>query len=233
MRFAGGAPRRTAQDHPDWPGLTQWLRDEYTLTPATDRITQWTDKSGVGNHVIASGLLRPTLVSPGLNGHPVPEFDGVRNVLAGSGLSSLIAANAWTVYVVAYSADATTGRGLMGSADWAIKQTSASAPDDLRARYTDNVSADQNIGLPSESGAAWKILVWTLQGGSHILDDGTTSRETDMVPPILQRTSSQEIGRVGSGLWQGLIAEVIVANVGHDFALRSATRAYLKRRYGL
>jgi glucose/arabinose dehydrogenase len=48
--------------------------DAGVTTDATGQITAWSDQSGLGNDLVATG--DPTLVTGGLNGHSIIEFDG-------------------------------------------------------------------------------------------------------------------------------------------------------------
>jgi PKD repeat protein len=75
---------------PDFPDLVFWISADGPVNiDLANRVTQWTDRSGQGNHVTQSNPAKqPLLVSSGFNGRPVVRFDG-GDVLSGGNVLNI------------------------------------------------------------------------------------------------------------------------------------------------
>src|SRR5690606_35019884 len=62
-------------------GLQVWLRADVGITLAgSNKVSQWNDQSGNGNHAVqGSSSRRPVFVSGTLNGKPVVQFESWEN----------------------------------------------------------------------------------------------------------------------------------------------------------
>lgn len=63
---------------PDFPDLVFWISADGPINvDVTNRVTQWTDRSGLNNNVSqANPAKQPLFVANGFNGRPVVRFDG-------------------------------------------------------------------------------------------------------------------------------------------------------------
>lgn len=76
------------------PNLAVWVdaTDFGTLTLSSDRVSQWRDKSGLGNHLVqASGSLQPLYVASALGGRPAVQTrdDGTARLVSVASNASL------------------------------------------------------------------------------------------------------------------------------------------------
>lgn len=68
-------------------GLVAWYdaNDSATITKASDRVSQWNDKSSEGNNLVqATGADQPLWVDAVQNGKPIIRFDGVSEYMRDS-----------------------------------------------------------------------------------------------------------------------------------------------------
>jgi hypothetical protein len=102
MTGAAGAP---AFSPTDISGITLWLKaDAITGKVDGDLLSQWDDSSGAGNHVTASGALRPTYKTGIENGLPAVLFSGAQ-YLIGPSRDTLIDNDKYAIFVVAKVTD--------------------------------------------------------------------------------------------------------------------------------
>jgi len=82
---------------PPVAGPLIWLDANQETYANNDPVSQFTDRSGNGNHFTASGTARPTFKTNRINGRPTVQADGVDDGLL---LASLGAQTAWSVFFV-------------------------------------------------------------------------------------------------------------------------------------
>ena len=83
------------------PGLHLWLDgdDATTMTISGGLISQWRDKSSVGNHLSqATGSLQPTMGT--LSGRPAVFFDGTGRYLLSSPVAVMSGDNPFSAFIV-------------------------------------------------------------------------------------------------------------------------------------
>lgn len=219
-------------------GLQLWLdaNDSATITIGTG-VSQWTDKSGVGNTVTqATGLLQPTYVAGVQNGKPIVRFDGATQFLTKTTPVALSNLSAFTIFMVA-SADNTVGNdgavGLFNGINqraWRLLRLNAAAGRTL------NTSLDGSSTIASTAtggtSTVFATTYATLNGTNQFISS-TATTDTDAQTAILNSTADLEVGSTAGQFWDGDIAEILFYNRLLNAPEITATLLYLNTKWGL
>ena len=82
-------------------GLVAWLRADVGVTLNGSAVSEWADQSGSGNNATqAMAANRPALISSGLNGEPVLQFNSAANTYLAIPNSSALNGPQVTVFAV-------------------------------------------------------------------------------------------------------------------------------------
>lgn len=228
--------------------------DTVTLTPVagvTDRVSQWTDLSGLGNHAVqATQSKQPDLKRSIVNGRNVVRFDGVDDVLLLSGTGLNIAKNVTGLTMIAVSQATLPGtervtvsflnNGAGGRAAL-LRESSAAGKFNVVGRRLD---ADS---IQKLAGTGIVASVFDIQSGvfdySNALGSGFINGATSIAPATFQTagstsntaSSAASIGAAsdGTGCIAGDIAELIVCNVALNSSALLNTNRYLSAKYGI
>jgi hypothetical protein len=206
-------------------GLVVWLRETVVLNAGN--VSQWTDKSGNGNHAVQATPANQPLyhaANPQFNGLASLDFNGTTTFLQAAGL---VQAQPYTVYVIGFSS--TFGAGvLLGSATNFYIETHGglySLSDGLSfADTATSFGTTPHVLCATMAGAGGDVLY---------LDDPATAAATSGTngTPSLNVLS---IGGAGaSAFLLGSVAEVIAYSGVHTAAQRASVFAYLGARYGV
>lgn len=145
------------------PNVSLWLDAGEAITTPENRVSQWTDKSGQGNHVIqVTPDLRPQRVAGILNGRPVVRFDGVNDFLDGGNILNL-GTSSRTALVI--------GRNTKTNGSYFAKSLAGSAPN----RYALIYENSRFTFLYQDNSP--RIIVTTQAPGSYEYITAITSRE--------------------------------------------------------
>ncbi|MDI1248811.1 MAG: hypothetical protein PSV13_08110 [Lacunisphaera sp.] len=232
-----------------WPapvvasGLRAWYRADKGVTKdANEKVSQWTDVSGQGFHVVqtANPVRQPLFVSEALNGQPAVQYDDTQKVLLTAGLADVAAgANDTTVIAVVkphstpHYAGTIFSWGTDGNYNLGLSAPNTTANQfkliwrdgmgDTRLSPVLNAAADQAQILSAlKDGTEAKTYVnGALQGS------GTVPATMGLLPSQLA---------VGNGTYpyyafHGQIAEVLVYNRALTSAERQSIEAALMAKY--
>lgn len=231
-----------------------WLdaSDASTLTLDTGRVVQWSDKSGKGRNVGATGTTRPSYVTSGLGARPVIRFDGTRERLSrSSGLmagmiqnvdgylivalrSHRVAVTAIRSVLVVSIASGGSARALLEGGRSGAQKVGAGGRR-LDADAFQSV-ASTNVITPGFSIASVSVNHSTTTAEiftNGVADGGSTSFQT---AGLTSNTTSSgiSIGANGGGTadwFDGDIAELVVMNGVQAPAVREQIEAYLMAKW--
>ena len=204
-------------------GMLYWLdaSDGATLTVnASNRVSQWSDKSGNSQHFTQAAAARqPLLVANALSGKPVLRFDGVTNRLVlGSSTSPQ------TVFIVNKVTTGSSLRGIWGlnQADTGIRMTSATAwqqPGNANDFGNPAGSAMYINGIETSTFTA---------SAAHLLEVARSSSTTYAATGLGDYFSS---GSVPPRPFCGDIAEVLVYGRALSVTERQQVESYLALKW--
>jgi hypothetical protein len=214
-------------------------------------VESWADKSGAGRSVgQGTAANRPTLILNGIGGAPALAFDGGDFLTGSPGIfatSDLI-----TVGIVATFADTTSRRQLFEFApattccnNFYIEQNTWNTAGSRYGFYASSNSIDSSV--PTSAGPKLFTLIADTRAGNMILPN-TVYAVDGAVATLTFRSAAGGgdydgfrnftwfgIGAAGfwSGMHQGRIAEVVVANTLADAGDRQRLEGYLSWKWGL
>jgi hypothetical protein len=221
------------------PGLTCWLRDEYTAS--SSNVSQWTDKSGNGRHATSSGGNRPVVsTAAGVGNHEIYTFAQANYSFMTLGAkSNFLTASAFTIYALIY-AGAASGKILndnyqSSTTYFALRRNSGLAA----LAYTDSVNAPKVSNTSSVSNSTWTKLVFAYDGSKNYCRQSGGSDAGSTANPLLAASMDKilKVGgnSVGSGELpiEGSIAEIAIYNQFHSVAIQDMMFAYQLRYFGV
>lgn len=223
----------------DVANCTLWLdsSDVASITKdGSDIVSQWSDKSGLGNHCTqVNATNRPLYTASGI------DFDGNDNYLAGPVVSTLITASDYTMFCVfvADAIDTTGGGATIYNNDGLITdaaafigmqlRTSSGQPQVLAYNWdanADSVTADISLGqrtLAIQMHGGGRLHLATERGVEAPAVSGNTTNITNVL----------SLGRDnGSHYFDGRLLEVIIFNRALSDGERFLVGRYLQRKYG-
>lgn len=217
------------------PGLVGWYDANDPVGNGTQfsnnaNVTEWYDKSGLGNNVTQALSTPPTYVLNIQNGLPVMSFAGTTNSYF---TSNILTSNLTHTITLVSCATTLTNTGIAvyngnsGSGGYGYY-----LEDNLRSILYGG-KAQKNDG---DDSGAWQIITMTwnattsvfyLNGTSQSLTSGTTAPATP--------TGNFQIGANGTGgnTWIGYIGEVIVRNIALTLSQYQAELVYLSGKWGI
>ncbi len=202
---------------------------------ATLTLGCWKDKSGHGDDVTASGSSAPALVS--VSGRSVPSFDGVDDVLSGSG-AGLPAGTSTGAVLVAGSVDPAGA----GAGNAVLAYGGATSGGQRRVTSAGAAAVDV-AGAPSAvSATGWPggggqgVVVGEFAAGSELRVWARGSAPAGAAGAWSTGSGVLRVGAGGLGapssFWTGTAAEVVVFSGGLTDAERRRMEAYLARKWG-
>ena len=145
-------------------GLRLWVSShtgvETRVQDGTNYVTQWTDLSGNGNHLVAPSESRqPVWMEEGWNEHGVVRFDGVGQSLVSPALAT---GDELTVFVVARPAGGMAWSRLFAkganTGGFKIQRSGSTATGLMRLDTSGSGAFNQTRGIASVFNAEWKSL---------------------------------------------------------------------------
>lgn len=234
----GAHPR--AFDPMSLPNLAMWLdaSDASSITASSGLVSQWSDKSGAGRHVTASGAARPTTGANTQNGLNVITFDRVDDVLVSS---VSIEDNSQTWYVACKR----TGNhsacpvflGPRTSSGITMGPYTDTGTSSLKAHFAGTDVATGGNGAAHASA----VLLWGLKLASTVQNrvkvNGTlynnTGSATAVTPASTDRVTVGSLSRTNNPFyWGGHIFEFAVYTDTHDQATMDQVIAYFSAKWG-
>jgi len=227
-----------------------WLdaADSSTITLSGSSVTQWNDKSGNGYNVSQGNAAnQPAIISFGLNGLDVIDFDGSNDVLTRGATNLARNITGGTVYCVyAHDVVPTTGQIAIKIAQSATvtRQVVSGFSGKIRAggRTLDNDSFQFVLGsrdiIAAEFIIATGLFVYSNTDlfvyFNKALDGSLLSYQSNTT------TSNTASGNLGIGAsedatepFNGKIAEILVFHTAHTAQQRTAVWSYLANKWGL
>jgi hypothetical protein len=233
-----------------WPvpaiasGLRAWYRaDLGVVKDGSDKVTQWTDMSGNGSHVIQTAVpaQQPSWVPGALNGKPVIQFAGSTNLVTSASVDIHAASSDQTVIaVIAPGATQTNWSTILDlssrpSQGFTLQQNGGQT-NQYRMWWTGNPAAGwkSSAGATAASGAGVQILSIVKNGttASDYLNgavQGTASVPANIQTPIALFEMGNAVG--GSYGYSGQIAEVLIYNRALSNSERQQIETALLTRY--
>lgn len=206
--------------------LEGWYRgDKVTGLADGSLVSSWEDQSGLGNHLPASGALRPTFYKETaaqlLNGYPTLAFNGSNYLRLASGFT----AGPRTVFIVARSF---TEPLLQGFFDGATPLTGAI----YRLSNNHRVYAGAAIGFIPGLGSAYKIMSGVFDGQRSVCGLGPVEVQGNSGT---NTSTGITVGGIAdnTGLLNGNIAEVLVFKGPMSEFQRRQVRVYLSAKYNI
>jgi hypothetical protein len=148
------------------PGLVLWFKADAGVVLNGTKVSQWTDQSGQGNHVVAVGSLQPPYMSG-----PVPylNFDGGTYQLKNTTMPAIPVSFEW--FAACQPASNTVGQGKLfefGLTDFSYAYQTNTTPQVFRTVF-DGVGVPYTIGNDyivdvSIGGADGLTSAWWLNG---------------------------------------------------------------------
>lgn len=218
-------------------GMTAWFRAD-TLTQSGGAVTQWTDKSGNGNHLVPVGV-SPTYVASsstvGFNSQPTVQFTKGASA-RGMHCSSISFAfgSQFTVYIML-----ARNSGLSGVYEFFMSCESSNraninmvpSPNYL---YVDNgTQVNTGITMDSTAQALTAVFAGTASGfakSSETFDYAADVNQFGFSNPIFGDAYSSTAGAYSSG---SEMAEILIYPTAHTKTQQQAILAYFNFRYGI
>lgn len=210
--------------------LLCWVRSDLVVGSP---VTQWTDKSGNGNHLTASTTARPTFnaSSANFNGQPSLTFDGVANTM----VSSSFALGTNTIVMYAVCRPLTTGTNIIcrysaGAQLQVNGATSLSLAYGTTLTYTkgSTVIASQVVrGIVVGTGASTENQFLAVNNVAEVNNTGAVSQPSG--------SSAFRLGanQVPSGFENMEIVEAVFANARLSAPDEARLQAYFNGLYQL
>ena len=201
--------------------------DSATITLNGSTISQWADKSGNGKHASqATASAQPALITSGLGGLNVAEFDGIDDYL--SLAAGIVITTNMTVATV-------FGRATAGIYSQPMGGSVANSPPYPVQWWTDNVayaalgSGHTTHGSASNSIGSF-ITVTTRTASTQIVRRNGVKLGTDQTAPSVGSNPLSYIGRRSPQYHKGMIAEIVVCASTDDV---ERLEGYLAWKWGM
>ncbi|MFN8021541.1 MAG: prepilin-type N-terminal cleavage/methylation domain-containing protein [Acidimicrobiales bacterium] len=224
-----------ATDTPVTGGLVAWYdaADASSVTTSGSTVTRWSDKSGNGNHAVAS-LGTVTYATAARNGSNVVRFDGASTLLAPDSASLDVTGTGLTIIVV-YRATAVTGLYAFVNKEstWEVGERGTGGG------FTAAVQGGcwTWVGAQPATAGAWHTGTFRYSPSwLFTLDSGSvTSAASPCSSSILPSNNGLTLGGRGNGLQPSLtgdIAEVLIYNRALSDGENDLVRSYLMTKWG-
>lgn len=237
----GGAPptfqcsSTGASATPVTAGLVAWYdaADPSTVTTSGSTVTRWSDKSGNGNHAVAS-VGTVAYATAARNGNNVVRFDGASTLLAPDSASLDVTGTGLTIIVV-YKATLVTGLWAFVNKEntWEVGERGAGGG------FTAAVQAGcwTWVGAQTASADTWHTGTFRYSPSwLFTIDSGSlTTAASPCGGSIAPSNQGLTLGGRGNGLQPSLtgdIAEVLIYGRSLSDAENDQVRAHLKAKWG-
>ncbi|MFA6288985.1 MAG: LamG-like jellyroll fold domain-containing protein [Opitutaceae bacterium] len=230
-----------------WPapvvadGLRAWYRaDEGVTKDGNNKVSQWTDVSGNGSHVL-QGLdyAQPDYANEAINGLPALEFNGTVFLKTPRVINLFDGSNATSVVVVFKpAAEQFSGNAMLGyGTNWAAFRVQDL--DGINNRYGVGWYSPQNYwangGAVSAPDGSAHVMTLEVQAGTSIkgyLNGVLQSNDSEGSDGLRQTLNPLFIGALANvGAFKGQIAEILVYNRALSDTERIQVETTLKTKY--
>jgi hypothetical protein len=221
----------------DISGCVGWwdASDASSITESSGVISQWSDKSGLGNHATASGTAQPTLTAGGLNGRSVVTFDGTANAMTVSANAAFNTAN--LTYFIVFRQTSTANKGVYTK----LNATAGTLGFGLVVRSDPAVwMLQKNAGVaqvltasvnPTTQARIYSVTSSTAAAG--FLDGLSTAAASGLTADHSLNQNVTIGARASSEFLNGYIAEIIHYDSALSTADRARVEAYLAAKWGI
>jgi len=229
-------------------GMAAWwdASDTSTITHVSGAVSQWDDKSGLGNHVVQGvSANQPITGSSTVNGKNVLDFVGGSNATASwlqkTGMSNPnIQEFFFVITVDSTQANGGCCQGLLGN-DADQENIRLESAGNHRFRYNNDTTIPGAPGDNNDFGAGdgqWNPdgITGSVLADLLLPDDVATRVHCTRGNNATQLFNSLRIGgdKVGGGRYMTMkLAELIAYDVTLSAASRTAVRDYLKSKWGV
>jgi hypothetical protein len=217
----------------DFTDLALWLdaSDSSTITHNSNAISQWSDKSGSGNHATQSTATnKPTLTASAQNGKPVITFDGTNDYLTST---SLNISQPYSIFAVAKTTIG-SGRdyifdGVTNDSDRSMVALNKSGT--VQVQSSSGVWSNSNINTPTD----YFTFSSTYNGTNGLIGiNGTTVSNFNTGTRNLSNGLRIGANWTASGdFLEGNIAELLIVNSTLSTNYRQQIEGYLAHKWGL
>lgn len=217
--------------------LSGWwdASDAATITQAAGVVSQWDDKSGGGFHVTqGTSAKRPLTNVTTINGRNVVTFDGVDDIMTRSGPNQLVNATTgeWSAFMATRPTDLSTGTRTIGALP-TIAIFGRTSLTNFQA-----VAFDTTPTPFIDGPGAFTVTLGVARVHSSVRSPTTLETWADGVSngPLATtgtpNTSPSAILQVGTTLFVGDLAELIVYARALTTTERQQVESYLKAKWG-
>lgn len=219
------------------PGLLLWLRADQGITSASNKVSQWADLSGNGNHASQGvGASQPTWVPNAINGRPALDFSGANTFMDTSAATIIpTGGTPYSVLVVAKN-----GSGAL----FTLRRSTNYSASKFKGTTT-LVYGDGGVGSASvaDTSAETQSAVNAFKSCHRYTGSGQTPQVylNEVARPVTgtQTTESGSSGYVlgadatAGDAWLGLIAEIIVTSNAISSTYRKRVEQYQRDFFGV
>ena len=236
----------------DKSNLVLWL-DAPNVTTTNNKVTTWTDKSGLGNDATQTDPAKQPVPATNVqNALPAVDFPDATGAIllvskgAGfddftAGISVFIAAKPTAPFVQTYNPLVFLGTATATRNDAIELEQAGNANNDELGFYdgTGNVVANVfgNVANPNEFALYEAVLgagaLTIYKNGVSINTTATTSLPTKVQRPASSIGGAVGLDSIGYAPFVGLIGEIMVFKIGFDDTGRKAVEGYLKTKWNL
>jgi len=211
--------------------MNLWLdaADSATITHSSNAVSNWTDKSGQGNHATATSGQEPTTGTRTINNANTLDFDGSEALLS----SNFVLNNTHSIFAVV-SSDL-NGYGRILNSEGYYYLGNGNGNNNLASFYGSGNWYDANTNTPASSLAS-PTVIGLLSDGTNATPyyNGTAldSKSSNMGSSV---PAGMYIGKqLNNGqFWDGFIAEIIIFNQNQTNPDRPMIEGYLAHKWGL
>ena len=219
---------------PDNIGSLQlWLdaNDNSTITESGNKVSQWDDKSGNGNHALQStGVNQPTITTDHINGKAVITFDGGLEEMDLT--STLSLTGEFTMFFVANNVEGTTTRTIFGNSGTNNKITVVES-DRMFVRIINAGSSDSSQSYPSGGVTNIQTIKRDSSDKIDMAFDGAAFTRLFSDAAQAGTSAYNRVGVDTTFNWQGDIAEILIYNRSLSPVERTLVETYLSNKWGV
>ena len=214
--------------------ISLWLdaSDLSTITHSNGSVSQWADKSGNENNASqATDSYMPTLISNGLGGKSVVQFDGINDYITSSDLNIT---QSYTIFLVAKTNNNANGREYLfdGVGDITSHRSLIALDNGGTIQMWAGSWANSNFDTPAE---AFVISAIFDDSNSSLSLNGTSVTGLNVSNRSLNQWNQNwsESFNVNNDFLDGSIAEFIIVDESVSTVSQAAVEAYLAYKWGL